>query len=309
MDNQGSLQQETLGDFRCTYYGSVTVKEVRANVVSDAVERVQEACVPRKASMVITDYEIRVLDRSKTETLLINSLTSIGYFGTHPGPYAFFVYIALSQAGLLLCHVFHVKKQVDELAEELKKAFWYCRSAGRVPVSLAPEKGTFTYDGFYLGTTPVTEYQGIDVVKAATEKVWANRTKLKQNLTGDPITLIISTQVVKIFNRSTFDIVREDFIKNVSFNTNSGLDGIFELFGYISDDRRLGVINCHVFKVRQGYAREISSTFSSVFKSNAEEKKKKSELTPLKRCQMPEKSLLGSCIIGKYVGDTCRRKV
>ena len=64
-----------------------------------------------------------------------------------------------------------------------------------------------------------------------------------------------------------------DFIRDVSFTCKVGKEGKNELFGYIANDERLGVMNCHVFRLPEGTNKQITKAVQEAFRVAAEQEK------------------------------------
>jgi hypothetical protein len=60
--------------------------------------------------------------------------------------------------------------------------------------------------------------------------------------------------------------VTSDFIRTVSFTCKVGNEGSLEIFGYITNDERLGVMICHVFKLPAGTGKEITKVVQECFR-------------------------------------------
>ena len=72
-----------------------------------------------------------------------------------------------------------------------------------------------------------------------------------------------------------------DFITEVSFTSATQNDKKQDMFTYISNNEKLGIINCHIFNVGPDIATIIASAVKDEIKKTREALRKRGQVLPL----------------------------
>lgn len=122
------------------------------------------------------------------------------------------------------------------------------------------------FEATFLGSAPVTDFKGAEVVAEAVKTVLKNRAP------PEGIFLQIATEGVRTIESLTHETLSSFVIKDISFSSVTGRNK--DLFAFIEKDDSLGLINCHIFSCAGERAFDIATAFGDAFKAFAEEQKR-----------------------------------
>lgn len=97
------------------------------------------------------------------------------------------------------------------------------------------------FEAKFIGFVPVTELKGEHVVHQA-----YNSVKGKRHTHYDAVVLVVSSEGVRAVEGLTGEVIRNVFIRTISFTCVTGARK--EIFGFISHDDRLGRVSCHLYE-------------------------------------------------------------
>lgn len=253
---------------------------------------------------MVSPHELKLIDRSTNDVVQNCNIDDVTYSGLDPKDKKGFVYITRTKLGLWYCHVFAVKEKAAEIPKAINKAFQAASSgavrspisrqhsvadalqkvnerpelhrqmsapvtmgATSVPASTSTGPNRKTFDAYFLGSVPVNEQMGNQVIKDAVAKNAEHRKQLQvfnvdsalvltlvsqsirksvkgkkqSSQEGDPVTLIVSSESVRTVERLTGETVMAEFIRNISFTGVPEIEGKKkeDIFAYIANNERL----------------------------------------------------------------------
>nr|BAG55496.1 protein tyrosine kinase [Monosiga ovata] len=245
----------SMARYAAKYLGSVPVREAKGNaVVMDAVRRIKALeQTPRNVDIVINPESIDIVEAESHDIIKTVSIMEVSFTAFDPDDKRLFSYITNdSRLGLIYCHAFSVKNKAAEIPEMIGKAFEGAASRLRRKDSAlmrlvdqseleAPAQSTSlnVFEAKYIGFVAVNELRGEDVVHKAYASIKHSHSYL------DAVVLVISAEGVRAVEGLTGEVIRNVFIRNISFTCVSGARK--EIFAFISHDERLGRVSCHLY--------------------------------------------------------------
>eukprot|EP00730_Choanoeca_flexa_P005059 TRINITY_DN11867_c1_g1_i9.p1 TRINITY_DN11867_c1_g1~~TRINITY_DN11867_c1_g1_i9.p1 ORF type:complete len:890 (+),score=245.21 TRINITY_DN11867_c1_g1_i9:193-2862(+) len=131
--------------------------------------------------------------------------------------------------------------------------------------------------GYYLGSVPVQELFGTEVVRKAVAVNTRHRMKLnaedKTAGLGDPAIVEVTMEVVRTIDRHTGHAMFTEFIKNISYTCVLDAVDSTDIFAYIGVNKQLGVINCYIYHVPKGSGNMAYQAINQAFKLLADDEK------------------------------------
>eukprot|EP00051_Salpingoeca_urceolata_P030213 m.8472 g.8472 ORF g.8472 m.8472 type:complete len:1308 (+) comp3242_c0_seq1:447-4370(+) len=276
--------------------------------------------IPRKVWVAVSSKMVRTLGRVTRDLMHSSPVAQIVHCGLTDNKDLRFAYIDKDKKNTIFtCHVYLIKEPAKELPKTITDAFAFnsqqaaestLNTTGPNPLGAfaaqsvreeehdqllsgepAKDDKVVTFHGRYIGSEAVPEASGSQVVSTAVYTVRANMSKRVSRhakrfrkhtgATGEPVVFVISSDGVQIYEALTHDVVRNSFIKDITYSSVCQSEKKHEMFVYISKDDRLKRYQCHVFEVHPGTAIQICKALGKALEEYIKQYKGRNAFLPL----------------------------